>query len=319
MLNQIGRAHARASSSRSRACSAFFGDVVLSALGLLKEPKTGNWKDVLPTMERTGADAVPIVVLINFLVGFVMAFQARRPAQAVRRQHLRRRPGRPLDHARARAADDGDHRLRPLRRRVRRRARHDEGLGGDRRAAHDGLRPACASWSCRASLALMLVLPLLTLLADLVGIAGGLRGRRSPSLDLTVDGYLHRDRRRRCTLWDVFSGRHQERRLRPRHRAHRLPAGPRDDAAAPRASGGARPPRSSSIALRAHRHRRGLHRALPRASTYERRHSSSVTDLTIGWGDVVLLEDATFDGRSAARSSRSSAAAAAASRRCCAT
>ena len=29
-------------------------------------------------MERTGADAVPIVILINFLVGFVMAYQGAR-------------------------------------------------------------------------------------------------------------------------------------------------------------------------------------------------------------------------------------------------
>ena len=50
---------------------AFFGDVVLAALGLLKEPKTGNWGELLPTMERTGADAVPIVILINFLGRFL--------------------------------------------------------------------------------------------------------------------------------------------------------------------------------------------------------------------------------------------------------
>src|SRR5690606_28665565 len=53
----------------------FFGGMILAVLGLLREPRTGNWKEVPYLMERTGADAVPIVVLINFLVGFVMAFQ----------------------------------------------------------------------------------------------------------------------------------------------------------------------------------------------------------------------------------------------------
>ena len=54
----------------------FLGDVVLSVTGLLKEPKTGNWREVSPTVERVGANAVPIVLLINFLIGFVLAFQA---------------------------------------------------------------------------------------------------------------------------------------------------------------------------------------------------------------------------------------------------
>ncbi|HEX7669493.1 MAG TPA: STAS domain-containing protein, partial [Polyangiaceae bacterium] len=53
----------------------FLGAMVLGVVGLLREPKTANWKEVPHLMEKTGADAVPIVVLINFLVGFVMAFQ----------------------------------------------------------------------------------------------------------------------------------------------------------------------------------------------------------------------------------------------------
>src|SRR4029077_4586734 len=35
-----------------------------------------NWADVPRFMERAGADGLPIVVLINFLVGMVTAFQA---------------------------------------------------------------------------------------------------------------------------------------------------------------------------------------------------------------------------------------------------
>src|SRR6201999_132217 len=34
------------------------------------------WKEIPPLMEKTGANALPIVLLINFLVGFVMAYQS---------------------------------------------------------------------------------------------------------------------------------------------------------------------------------------------------------------------------------------------------
>ncbi len=54
----------------------FLGYVFESALGVIRRPKTGNWADTVPILERAGADAVPIVLLINFLVGFVMGYQA---------------------------------------------------------------------------------------------------------------------------------------------------------------------------------------------------------------------------------------------------
>jgi phospholipid/cholesterol/gamma-HCH transport system permease protein len=54
------------------------------------------------------------------------------------------------------------------------------------------------------ALALMLVLPVLTLLADLVGIVGGLVVG-IVSLDLTVAGYVS-ETLKAVSLWDVFSG-----------------------------------------------------------------------------------------------------------------
>ncbi len=54
----------------------FFGQLVVSVLQALKRPKTLNLHDVGLTMERAGADAAPIVMLINFLIGFVMAYQS---------------------------------------------------------------------------------------------------------------------------------------------------------------------------------------------------------------------------------------------------
>jgi phospholipid/cholesterol/gamma-HCH transport system permease protein len=55
---------------------AFFGQMVLGALNSIRAPRTMNWKELTPTMEKAGADAVPIVVLINYLVGMVIALQS---------------------------------------------------------------------------------------------------------------------------------------------------------------------------------------------------------------------------------------------------
>jgi phospholipid/cholesterol/gamma-HCH transport system permease protein len=55
---------------------AFVGYLVVEAWHLLLSPKSGNWRDLSRLLERAGADAVPIVLLINFLVGLVMSFQS---------------------------------------------------------------------------------------------------------------------------------------------------------------------------------------------------------------------------------------------------
>ncbi|HEY0466505.1 MAG TPA: MlaE family lipid ABC transporter permease subunit [Polyangiaceae bacterium] len=54
----------------------FLGRLVASTLHVLRHPKSLNLRDVGLTIERAGADAVPIVLLINFLIGFVMAYQS---------------------------------------------------------------------------------------------------------------------------------------------------------------------------------------------------------------------------------------------------
>ena len=52
----------------------FTGDVVLCAAIVARHPFTLRWSDTLLAMRRVGVDAVPIVGLINFLLGFIMAF-----------------------------------------------------------------------------------------------------------------------------------------------------------------------------------------------------------------------------------------------------
>lgn len=54
----------------------FIGQLALSTAQVIRHPKRLNLRDVTLTMERAGADAAPIVLLINFLMGFVMAYQS---------------------------------------------------------------------------------------------------------------------------------------------------------------------------------------------------------------------------------------------------
>jgi phospholipid/cholesterol/gamma-HCH transport system permease protein len=54
----------------------FLGQIVVAAGDTLRHPRRMNVRDVALTMERGGADAAPIVMLINFLIGFVMAYQS---------------------------------------------------------------------------------------------------------------------------------------------------------------------------------------------------------------------------------------------------
>jgi phospholipid/cholesterol/gamma-HCH transport system permease protein len=181
----------------------FFGDMILAFLGLLREPRTGNWKEIPHLMERTGADAVPIVILINFLVGFVMAFQG-----AVQLKQF---------GANIFVADlvglSVVRELGPLMTAIivcgRSGAAFAAELGSMKVAEEiDALRTMgfgpIRYLVLPRTVALMLVVPMLTLLADLVAIGGGLVVGVM-SLDLTVTAYLG-ETQKALGVWDVFSG-----------------------------------------------------------------------------------------------------------------
>lgn len=74
-LDQIGQATVEIL-EEVRLVLGFLGYLVIECGRVVRAPRTANWRDLSSTMERTGADAVPIVALINFLVGMVMAFQS---------------------------------------------------------------------------------------------------------------------------------------------------------------------------------------------------------------------------------------------------
>ncbi len=58
---------------------AFVGEAALALLAAARRPQTVRWADVLRICERVGADALPIVALISFLIGVILAFQSAIP------------------------------------------------------------------------------------------------------------------------------------------------------------------------------------------------------------------------------------------------
>ncbi len=54
---------------------AFVGESAAGIAEALANPQRIRWRDALVIAQRVGADAVPIVVLIGFLIGVILAFQ----------------------------------------------------------------------------------------------------------------------------------------------------------------------------------------------------------------------------------------------------
>jgi phospholipid/cholesterol/gamma-HCH transport system permease protein len=182
---------------------AFLGSMVLALIGVIQRPRTGNWREIAPLMNRTGADAVPIVVLINFLLGFVMAFQA-----AVQLKQF---------GANIYVADlvglSITRELGPLMTAIivcgRSGASFAAELGTMKVSEEvDALRTmGFGPWRFLVyprMLALFLVMPILTLLGDLVGMTGGLLVGIS-TLDITAVGYLT-ETGKALHVWDVMQG-----------------------------------------------------------------------------------------------------------------
>jgi phospholipid/cholesterol/gamma-HCH transport system permease protein len=181
----------------------FIGDAVVAGAQALRRPFTVNWSDVPKLMERAGADGLPIVLMINFLVGLVTAFQA-----AIQLKQF---------GANIFVADlvglSITRELAPLMTAIIVAGRSGAAFSaelGTMRVSEEidalrtlGLDPYQFLVFPRV-IALVLVLPLLTILADLVGIAGGLLVAML-SLDLTTNAYLL-EAQKAVTVWDVSSG-----------------------------------------------------------------------------------------------------------------
>src|SRR4051812_36965710 len=181
----------------------FFGRLVRAVWFSLRHPRQINFRDIGLTMERAGADAAPIVMLINFLIGFVMAYQsALQLKQFGANIYVADLVGLSMTRE-----------LGPLMTAIivcgRTGAAFAAELGSMKvneeidALSTMGFRPMRFLVLPR-TLALLLVLPLLTIMADAVGMIGGLVVGRL-SLDVSVTAYIT-ETRKAVALWDIFSG-----------------------------------------------------------------------------------------------------------------
>ena len=59
----------------------FTGELVAAFATLIRRPSTASWRGLAVLITRAGVDGIPIVLVLEFLVGFVMAFQSTRQLQ----------------------------------------------------------------------------------------------------------------------------------------------------------------------------------------------------------------------------------------------
>jgi phospholipid/cholesterol/gamma-HCH transport system permease protein len=201
-IAQVGRATLEAK-AEAKSILDFLGSMVLAAGALVRHPRAGNWKDVAPLCETAGANAVPIVLLINFLVGFVMAFQSARQLK--------------MFGANIYVADlvgiSVTRELAPLMTAIivcgRSGAAFAAELGSMKiNEEIDALRTLGLTpfgWLVVPRVVtLVLVVPLLTLIADFVGVAGGMLVGII-DLGLTAQGYII-ETLAAVQAWDVLTG-----------------------------------------------------------------------------------------------------------------
>lgn len=202
LLGQIGNATYKIV-LETQLVLAFIGSMVIAFLGILRRPGTANWREVPAIMNRTGADAVPIVLLINFLMGFVMGFQSAVQLKQFGANifvadlvglSITRELG-PLMTAiivsgrsgAAFAAELGTMKV-------------SEEVDALRTMGFDPLRFLVFP----RLLGLILIAPILTLIGDFIGLFGGLIVG-IVSLDLTVTAYLN-ETQGALAIWDVVQG-----------------------------------------------------------------------------------------------------------------
>jgi phospholipid/cholesterol/gamma-HCH transport system permease protein len=181
----------------------YLGSLLDAFLAALRRPANINWADVTRVMERAGADGFPIVVLITFLVGMVTAFQA-----IVQLRQF----GADIFVADL-VALSVTRELGPLMTAIIVAGRSGAAFSaeiGTMAVSEEidalktlGLSPYAFLVYPRIA-ALVVVVPLLTLIGDLSGILGGVFVSML-RLDITLPAYLQRTQQI-LDLWDVGSG-----------------------------------------------------------------------------------------------------------------
>ena len=199
---QVGRATVRDAATVEQTLG-FVGEMTLAAARLLRHPARGHWKEIPALIERAGADALPIVLVINFLLGFVIAYMSAREL-AMFGANIYIADLVAIAMARQ---------LGPLMTAIIVSGRSGAAFAtelGSMKVSEEidalrtlGLEPL--GWLVFPRvLTLVVVLPVLTILADLIGTLGGLLIAVT-SLQLTAGGYF-REVHGSLTPWDVESG-----------------------------------------------------------------------------------------------------------------
>lgn len=166
----------------------FVGRCVMATVSVVRRPRTLNFPEVGRLMERHGADGLPIALTIAFLVGLITAYQAAAQLRQFGADNL---IGDLVSLSLTRE-------LAPLLTAIVIAGRSGAAIAaemGTMRVSEEidaiqtlGLDPFCHLVLPRV-LAVVLVLPILTLLADIVGIFGGLLIAIT-QLEVGVQGYL---------------------------------------------------------------------------------------------------------------------------------
>jgi phospholipid/cholesterol/gamma-HCH transport system permease protein len=187
----------------TRELASFAGEIVLGLRDAFLRPGRIRWRETWLYMERAGRDGLPIVALISFLMGLITAFQASVQLQQFGADiYVANLVGLSITRE-----------LGPLMTAI-----IAAGRSGAAFAAEIGTMKVSEEVDALAAmgldrtrflvtpkvLALLAMLPCLTLFADLVGILGGLVVWVS-ILDLPMEVYF-RQMARYMTMWDINSG-----------------------------------------------------------------------------------------------------------------
>lgn len=181
----------------------FTGEVIIGLRDALRHPARMRWRETWLYMERTGLDAVPIVALISFLMGLITAFQAAvQLTQFGADIYIANLVGLSIVRE-----------LGPLMTAI-----IAAGRSGAAFAAEIGTMKVSEEVDALVTMgldrtrflvtpkvvSLLVMLPCLTLIADLVGILGGLTVA-AVGFNLPAQVYL-RQIRFAVGVWDVYSG-----------------------------------------------------------------------------------------------------------------
>ncbi len=89
LIARLGNAIAAGGGSVRRLVG-FAGELAAVAVDVVRRPATGTARAIASLVERAGTDGIPIVLVLNFLVGFVDGVPVDAPARDLRREPLRR-------------------------------------------------------------------------------------------------------------------------------------------------------------------------------------------------------------------------------------